>query len=184
MVKDSIEVDEATYPVLIEERRVAEDTMGFGEFNGAPATQGSYRSLTGDLTVYYCGDGGTFAPQGVLGGKPGAGCGTWKRHRNGKLERLPDFHTDTVTEKEAIHYRSCGGGGYGDPRRRDPGRVLADVNRRWLSVEAARKIFGVAVTPGANGVDFVIDEAETRRLRKSGARTASKRSTRTGRKKK
>jgi N-methylhydantoinase B len=184
MVNDSIEVDEATYPILIEERRVADDTMGFGEFNGAPATQGSYRSLTGDMTVYYCGDGGTFAPQGVLGGKAGAGCGTWKRHRNGKLERLPDFHTETVTQKEAIHYRSCGGGGYGDPRRRDPERVLSDVNRHWLSVDAARKVFGVAVTPGANGVDFVINEAETRRLRKSGARAASKRATRTGRKKK
>jgi N-methylhydantoinase B/oxoprolinase/acetone carboxylase alpha subunit len=184
MVNDSIEVDEATYPVLIEERRVAADTMGFGEFNGAPATQGSYRSLTGDMTVYYCGDGGTFAPQGVLGGKAGAGCGTWKRHRNGKLERLPDFHTETVTEKEAIHYRSCGGGGYGNPRRRDPERVLSDVNRRWLSVEAARKVFGVAVVPGANGVDFVIDESETRRLRRSGMGLGSKRASRAGRKKK
>ena len=83
-------------------------------------TQGSYRSLTGDLTVYYCGDGGTFAPKGVLGGKAGGHCGTWKRHRSGKLERLPDFHTETVSGKEAIHFRSCAGGGYGSPRRRDP----------------------------------------------------------------
>ncbi len=62
--------------------------------------------------------------------------------------------------------------------------MLSDVNRHWLSVDAARKAFGVAVTPGANGVDFVINEAETRRLRKSGARAGSKRATRAGRKKK
>jgi N-methylhydantoinase B len=170
MVNDSIEVDEATYPILIEERRIAEDSMGFGEYNGAPATAGSYRSLTGDMTVYYCGDGGTFAPKGVLGGKAGAGCGSWKRHRNGKLERLPDFHTETVSLREAIHYRSCAGGGYGDPRRRDPRRVLADINRRWLSVTAARKVFGVAVAKAPNGIDYVLDEIGTARLRKPWAK--------------
>ena len=38
MVNDSIEVDEAMYPILIEERRIATDSMGFGQWNGAPAT--------------------------------------------------------------------------------------------------------------------------------------------------
>lgn len=174
MVNDSIEVDEATYPILIEERSVAEDSMGFGEFNGAPATKGSYRSLTGDMTVYYCGDGGTFAPKGVLGGRAGAGCGSWKRHRNGRLERLPDFHTETVSQKEAIHYRSCAGGGYGDPMQRDPQRVLADVNRRWLSAGAARKSFGVAVTKAPNGIDYVLDEVGTARLRKTKGKAQTK----------
>jgi N-methylhydantoinase B len=165
MVNDSIEVDEATYPILIEERSVATDSMGFGHWNGAPAVKGSYRSLTGDMTVYFFGDGGTFPAKGVLGGKAGAGCGTWKRHKNGKLERQPDFDHCTAGEKEAVHYRSSAGGGYGDPRRREPARVLADVNRRWLSVEAARKAFGVAVKSAPNGVDYVLDEAGTARLR-------------------
>ena len=170
MVTDSIEVDEATYPLLFEERRVALDSMGFGQWNGAPATQGSYRSLTGDLTVYYCGDGGTFAPKGVLGGKAGGHCGTWKRHRNGKLERLPDFHTETVSSKEAILFRSCAGGGYGSPRRRDPRRVLADINRQWLSTAKARKIFGVAVKLATNGVDYLLDEKRTAVLRKASSK--------------
>jgi N-methylhydantoinase B len=38
MVNDSIEVDEAMYPILVEERRIAIDSMGFGQWNGAPAT--------------------------------------------------------------------------------------------------------------------------------------------------
>jgi N-methylhydantoinase B len=165
MVNDSIEVDEATYSILIEERSIAEDSMGFGHWNGAPAVQGSYRSLTGDMTVYFFGDGGTFPAKGVLGGRPGVGCGTWKRRRDGKLERQPDFDHVTVSEKEAVHYRSCAGGGYGDPHRRDPARVLDDINRRWLSVGAARKFFGVAVRQAANGVDYVLNEAGTAQLR-------------------
>jgi N-methylhydantoinase B len=174
MVNDSIEVDEATYPILIEERSVAEDSMGFGRWNGAPAVQGSYRSLTGDMIVYFFGDGGTFPAKGVLGGKPGASCGTWKRHKNGKLERQPDFDHCTASEKEAVHYRSCAGGGYGDPRTREPKRVLADVNRRWLSVATARKVFGVAVKPAANGVDYVLDEAGTAKLRATARPTKRK----------
>jgi len=173
MVNDSIEVDEATYPILIEERSVAEDSMGFGRWNGAPAVKGSYRSLTGDMTVYFFGDGGTFPAKGVLGGKPGIGCGTWKRTRGGKLERQPDFDHVTVTEKEAVHYRSCAGGGYGDPRRRDPARVLADVNRSWLSLATARKVFGVAVTAAPNGVDYVLDQSGTARLRAADGRKSS-----------
>jgi N-methylhydantoinase B len=174
MVNDSIEVDEAAYPILIEERSIAPDSMGFGRWNGAPAVKGSYRSLTGDMTVYFFGDGGTFPAKGVLGGKAGAGCGTWKRHRNGKLERQPDFDHCTASEKEAVHYRSCAGGGYGDPRARDPQRVLADVNRRWLSTAAAREVFGVAVRLGPNGVDHLLDEEGTRRLRSRGGRSRTK----------
>ena len=166
---NSIEVDEATYPILIEERSVAEDSMGFGRWNGAPAVKGSYRSLTGDMTVYFCGDGGTFPAKGVLGGKPGAGCGTWKRHRNGKLERLPDFHTEhgradarrCITAPAPVAAMAIRASAIRP-------RVLADVNRRWLSVAAARKVFGVAVTnPAPNGVDYVLDETGTARLRKT-----------------
>jgi N-methylhydantoinase B len=127
--------------------------------------KGSYRSLTGEMMVYFFGDGGTFPPKGVLGGLPGSGCGTWKRLKNGKLERQPDFDHCSAGEKEAVHYRSCAGGGYGAPRDRDPERVLADLNRGWLSPEKARAVFGVAAKLGANGVDFDLDTAATAKLR-------------------
>jgi len=165
MVTDSIEVDEATYPILVEERRICQDSMGFGEWNGAPAVQGSYRSLTGDMTLYVCGDGGTFPAKGVLGGRAGANCGTWRRSIDGTVERLPDFFSGTLAGGDAVGYRSCAGGGYGSPSRRDPERVVEDVNRKWLSVAAASDIFGVAVRLAENGVDYEVDAEATRRLR-------------------
>jgi len=165
MVSDSIEVDEAMYPILFEERRIVTDSMGAGEFCGAPATGGSYRSLSGDITIYYCGDGGTFPAKGVLGGGPGFTCGSWKRHPDGRLERLPDFHMEKFTEAQAVVYRSCAGGGYGDPLMRDPHRVAADVNRRWLSDARAEEVFGVALKPAANRIDWDVDAEKTRALR-------------------
>ena len=52
------------------------------------------------------------------------------------------------------------GGGYGDPLARDPARVLDDVLDGFISAAAARRDYGVALTP-----DGRVDEAETRALR-------------------
>jgi N-methylhydantoinase B len=48
------------------------------------------------------------------------------------------------------------GGGYGDPLTRDPQAVAADAERRVISAEAARDIYGVVHS--ANGV---LDAAQT-----------------------
>lgn len=165
MVCDSVEVNEAMYPIVFGERRVAKDTAGPGQWCGAPAVRGSYQSLDGDILVYYCGDGGTFPAGGVLGGAAGATCGTWKRSPGGQLERLPDFHHEVFSREHTVEYRSCAGGGYGDPRKRLAERVCVDVNREWYSVEFAREHFGVALCPAANGVDFEVDELRTAELR-------------------
>jgi N-methylhydantoinase B len=165
MVSDSIEVDEAMYPILIEERRVAPDSMGFGEWNGAPGTQGAYRSLTGDMVLEYCGDGGTFPARGVLKGHDGAPSGTWKRGANGHADRLPDFHQEKVRSGEAVMFRSAAGGGYGDPWKRPPERVARDVNKKWLSPEKAASVYGVALILSKNGIDYDVDAAATERLR-------------------
>ncbi len=44
-------------------------------------------------------------------------------------------------------------------------RVLADLNRGWLSLEKARAVFGVAAKLGANGVDYELDTTATAKLR-------------------
>ena len=53
------------------------------------------------------------------------------------------------------------GGGYGNPRDRDPSRVAAAVNRGWLSPERAAAVYGVALRLAANGIEHEVDEAAT-----------------------
>jgi N-methylhydantoinase B len=96
--------------------------------------------------------------------------------KNGKLERQPDFDHCTAGEREAVHYRSCAGGGYGAPRDRDPLRVLADLNSGWLSLEKARSVFGVAAKRAANGVDYELDTAATAKLRAAKPRASKEKS--------
>jgi N-methylhydantoinase B len=40
---------------------------------------------------------------------------------------------------------TAGGGGYGDPRQRDPAAVASDVKNGYISEEAAREVYGVDV---------------------------------------
>ena len=53
-----------------------------------------------------------------------------------------------------------GGGGYGDPRSRDPERVLKDVREGLISRERAENIYAVVIAE-----DLSVDAAPTAELR-------------------
>lgn len=61
---------------------------------------------------------------------------------------------------ERLRLETPGGGGWGDPWRRDPDAVARDVRRGFVSVEKAAADYGVAVA-----ADGAIDVAQTAALR-------------------
>ncbi len=165
---DSVEVDESMYPILIESRGVIPDSQGFGEYEGSPTVGGVYYPLDHDMTIVYAADGTHFPPRGVLGGGTGKAAETYKIGKDGEHEVLPAFAEVVVENGTKLGFTACGGGGYGDPLRRDPARVLATANKGWISPEAARAAYKVVLTasttePGT----FVINETETASLRKT-----------------
>ena len=52
-----------------------------------------------------------------------------------------------------------GGGGYGDPLRRDPRRVFEEVRDGLCSSERARDVYGVVVHEDMSGWDEAATEA-------------------------
>jgi N-methylhydantoinase B len=56
---------------------------------------------------------------------------------------------------------SAGGGGFGDPLKRDPQQVLADVRLGYVSRAAAQREYGVVITD-----EGTMDEAATSQLRR------------------
>jgi N-methylhydantoinase B len=68
----------------------------------------------------------------------------------------------TVPRRDAIRLELPGGGGFGDPRTRDPERVRDDVLDGLITAEDARRDYGVAVDDKGH-----LDLEETRRLRSS-----------------
>lgn len=162
---DQIEIDEMTYPLLVEERKIAPESLGMGEWNGAPAMQGRYRSLSGEVSLSYCSDGDVNAPRGVFGGRGGSPALNATLDADGAQHVLPGFYMGTVKESEKVVFRTVSGGGYGEPRMRDPGRVARDADRGWVSRQTARDVYGVELGLADNGLDHVVDAAATERLR-------------------
>jgi N-methylhydantoinase B len=51
-----------------------------------------------------------------------------------------------LNEGDVIRIHTGSGGGYGDPRRRRPARMLDDLRQGYVTVERARCVYGNALT--------------------------------------
>lgn len=60
-----------------------------------------------------------------------------------------------------MSYRTCGGGGYGDPLQRELKAVLLDVRDGKIRLERASKVYGVAINP----ITYEVDQNRTKELR-------------------
>ena len=67
---------------------------------------------------------------------------------------------------DELRYRTPGGGGYGDPREREPDLVRADVLARFVSFDRARDVYGVAFAHEVLDDSIEVDREETGRLRR------------------
>ncbi|MCA2380086.1 hydantoinase B/oxoprolinase family protein [Agrobacterium genomosp. 3 str. RTP8] len=63
--------------------------------------------------------------------------------------------------EEQFMFESTGGGGWGSAKERPASKVLEDVLDDYVSIEAARDVYGVVINP----TSMTIDEAATQRLR-------------------
>ena len=97
-----------------------------------------------------------YPPRGRAGG--GAGATGLVALASGKV-LTPKGHS-SIPAGERLCILMPGGGGYGDPFRRDPRKVAEDVARGLVSVDAARTLYGVVLTG-----DLEADEPATAQLR-------------------
>lgn len=161
MFIDSIELDELRQPIQVHARRFLADTAGAGRYLGASSVYAEF-GPAGAATIHvaYGCDGARHPARGVRGGLPGAAASHQLRRADGRTEPLPDWGQVSLAPGERICSVSCGGGGYGEPRQRDPEAVARDVAQGWTSPQRARDVFGVQLDPAGR-----VDVAATRRLR-------------------
>lgn len=82
-----------------------------------------------------------FAGQGIAGGQPGA-MGEFLENDE---KPLPPKTVVWFAPEAHVQLNLPGGGGYGDPMRREPERVLADVVQGYVSLDAAEREYGVVI---------------------------------------
>ncbi|MEK7387593.1 MAG: hydantoinase B/oxoprolinase family protein, partial [candidate division NC10 bacterium] len=158
-----VEAQEANQPIVVERFDLIRDSAGAGKFRGGAGVRRDIRFLADEGKLTNLSDRQKFPAYGLFGGKPG---------KLGRTVINPGRNEQIVHGKQSrefaygdvISFQQPGAGGYGDPLERDPQRVLEDVLDDYVSVEAARREYGVALA--GSGADLRVDDAATRALRK------------------
>jgi N-methylhydantoinase B len=144
-----IEVMEQYYPVLFDEFSLYEGSGGAGEHRGGFGVNYTIRIRRGPARASMVMDHGRTGPLGALGGAEG-GVNKVAVEIAGRQYRPPHLSKDQdiqLSPGDCIHVSTPGGGGYGDPSRRDPAKVAQDVARGYYSRDEAECRFGVRFRP-------------------------------------
>ena len=149
-----IEITETRYGVIVDQYAFHTEDGGAGEFRGGKGVVLDYRAV-GDGT-YLTGTFGRhkYKPWGMNGGHEGSPNFIKVIRRDGSEEGPFGKVARLRLEKgDVARLVTATGGGYGDPRRRPRGRVLADIRDGYINVEQANRDYGVdvdatTVTPG------------------------------------
>ncbi|MFQ5973616.1 MAG: hydantoinase B/oxoprolinase family protein, partial [Alphaproteobacteria bacterium] len=122
-------------------RSLLPDSGGPGEFRGGVGQLAEIANTSGrPITVFMFGMRTEFPARGHRGGKPGA-----RRSFILNGEEIGGKGRLVLEPGDTLVVREAGGGGYGDPMKRDPMRVLDDVESGFVTVEGARRDYGVEV---------------------------------------
>lgn len=166
-----IEATEMEFPkILARCYELKEDTGGPGEYRGGLGIQRELEILQSGVLYTGLGDRHRFHPWGLAGGGDGS-AGAFYRIAgdNGSVSRMGHKTTSFPLKKgDIIRVITPGAGGYGNPRKRPPEKVLQDVLERKVSLQVAREQYAVVIRK--EGEHIFLDKAMTFELRKDGER--------------
>jgi N-methylhydantoinase B len=157
-----VEILESDTPLIVRSRELVCDSGGPGSHRGGigrkmviEIPEGS-RAPVPPTTIAVQAGRYMYPPDGLFGGKPGAKARFLKNDANADPSGL------TFCENgDTISFYSAGGGGYGDPLKRDPAAVEQDVHHGYVSPAKAREDYGVVIDPET----LCADTAATETLR-------------------
>ncbi|BBK41050.1 methylhydantoinase [Allostella vacuolata] len=136
-----VEIWENITSTTIERKELLTDSGGTGEWRGGLGQEVVIRNDSGStMTLLGMGNRTRFPAKGVFKG----GDGTIRMHA---IDGTP-INAKARVELPAgarLTVREAGAGGFGDPARRAPERVLADVREGFVSPRAALRDYGVKV---------------------------------------
>ena len=141
------EGQERLTPVVTTNHEIITDSGGPGEFRGGCGVQkGGTLTAVEDAVMSVCCDRSRSVTWGIKGGLPSIPHGNWLNPGTEKEEFLGAFFSNVkVKAGDSFTRPSAGGGGLGDPLKRKMQAVLEDVIDGYVSVERAKKDYGVVI---------------------------------------
>ncbi len=164
---EPVEVQERVYPILTHRYEFIADSPGAGRHRGGLGVTRDFELTHGDATLSVLGSRGVQPVWGWEGGRAALGSGlVYDRGGPDELEIGVMRSGVHVRQGRVIRFWEGGGGGWGDPRTRPAEWVLDDVIDGFVSIEAARELYGVAVrVVDEDAARYEIDQALTAELR-------------------
>jgi len=158
-----IEAMELDYPVRFLTYHLRPDSGGPGKWRGGCGLERSWMLLAPSATLSILAERNKIQPWGLFGGKPGTLGEYLLKKTDGTTVKLRSKCTVKMTEGDVLVIRTPGGGGYGDPYKRDPNLVLQDIINGLVSSEAARRDYSVVIDKDHMAVDLEATDRLRRR---------------------
>jgi N-methylhydantoinase B len=147
--------------VLVERFELMVDSGGAGRYRGGTGIRRDLRLLLEGGRLTNNTERQRFAPWGLFGGRPGRPGLTVVNPGTAAERRIHSKASDTFAYGDVISFQQPGAGGYGPPEERDPQAVRRDVVEGYVSLDGARRDYGVVLDPRT----LTVDETATRAAR-------------------
>ena len=157
-----VESIEVAYPLVVESYGLVPDTEGPGKYRGGVGIRRAIRVVGNQVKLTLSSDRAVTPPWGLFGGESASPSRFTVKGPEGELRQMDSKFTTTVPPDHTMITETPGGGGWGNPKSRDPEAVRRDVSEGLISKERAREVYAVALD-----ADLNIDQAATSELRES-----------------
>ena len=135
-----VEIIESEFPCRIREYSLNTDSGGAGEFRGGLNFVREYEMLE-PAEIVYRADRSIELPSGIKGGMPG-GPSRFVVNPGKPTERqMPSSARMTLPEGTTFRVNGPGGGGYGNPKKRDAEALANDIAEGYVSEKAAKRFY-------------------------------------------
>ena len=139
-----VEIMEQNFPVLYRHYALHEGSAGAGQHRGGFGLDYEIELLRGTARASFVMDHGRTGPQAACGGGDGA-VNRVEVTQAGVLmvpEHLSKAQDIVLQAGDRVRVRTPGGGGYGDPKQRDPADIAEDLRLGRYSTALSAKLFG------------------------------------------
>jgi N-methylhydantoinase B len=138
------EIHEVRHGMVVESLSLNTAAGGYGKFSGGRGIVAEYRMMAKDafLTVGY--SRSVVPPWAVNGGHEGTTNYVEVERQDGSIEKYSIATGVSVAQGDLIRVVTGVGGGWGNPKDRDPEKVQQDLRDELITPDVAKNIYGMS----------------------------------------
>jgi len=179
-----VEIDETRYPILYEEYSLLRDSAGPGKYRGGVGSRLVWKLRAKECQLSCLAERHRISPYGVFGGLPPVPreCGHFSdtllrigtktdfAHATELFGKLSPSKWSNITihEGDSVEIVLSGGGGWGPPNEREPEAVVSDVISGFVSMGAAKDVYGIVLDAKKMTIDLEATERLREKMKTSG----------------